>query len=157
MEILVSMQGSSYPAIENMQALISNAQIATKIITEKYPNKKIFLTGIGSSGVMIITAMKMQNNDFLFIMLNKNNENNHRFNVHVEDYFDSNSIAIIVDDFVQTGATLKNISEKLKEHDDGRSNKILRNTKVIIAGGISQDKAEWLEEYYPSVELIITS
>ena len=89
---------------------------SANVIYKKYKNYNISLVVRGTSGAMIAGGIMLElyrkniSTNVNIVIVRKNNENYHGFNLQGLDKF---SKIVIIDDFIDTGFTIKNILNNL--------------------------------------------
>ncbi len=108
---------AQYPMGEYIQQNIPEIQ---KLIDgfktiEEFKDRRINLICMGSSGAIVATLFFLQVDNTKIIHVKKNGESSHNFNCfYPEDFI--NTVNVIVDDFVGTGATLNMIYSTIKDY-----------------------------------------
>lgn len=126
MEILHELEDYRYPVIQNPESLKANARKIASILDERYPGE-VCLIGTGTSGAMIIASILMIQPRFKALIIRKIDEPSHRNTLsgNVYELCHTDATAVVVDDMVSSGATIRRISEALE------LNGVLHKVKVL--------------------------
>lgn len=87
-----------------------------KLKNELDPTKDVILWGRGSSGAIIAGIMATRIEKAKISHVKKNGEDSHSNSVSTTPTDRKNTINVIVDDFMASGATLNSIYEQMKSH-----------------------------------------
>lgn len=93
-----------YPAYRSISHFRTHCKHLSAKISEYFPNKRIGLVCMGSSGMAVAMGLSMCNENMFPIYVRKHDESSHS-NVRVEHH-DNANIFIFVDDLIATGRTM---------------------------------------------------
>lgn len=137
-----------YPIGDNLPSNLSiikkMAEAIELVQVEYYPDtKRINLVGQGSSGAIIAgivatTIMERTELNVSVIHLRKDGERTHRAGNVPSFTFDS-AMVVVIDDMIDTGTTISNITKRLMERRHAYDGKI---DVLCVTGGVHQLRKE---------------
>lgn len=142
-----------YPMDKYLQYNFNYICQIVKKIEKHYPNKDLVLIGRGSSGLILCTAVSViltaNKKNVRIAYSRKDNENSHGTSLYGIYKKEKNTKYIVIDDFVDTGSTLKFILLDLKNSNiEELDMLILSNRKCFL-------KMKDFEEYFNKFKFII--
>jgi hypothetical protein len=140
-----------YPVLVRPESLLQNCMYALDWVNNNLG--PVRFAGMGTSGAMILatlSALDVENKHGV-ILLSKTRENTHRNELHGSKYSGDYRFLpiVVVDDQMCTGATMKNIKDRLMSYDSEYPNQV---KAVLINNGDVERHQEKLRTLFPMLE-----
>ena len=134
----------SYPVGDNIQLAKECAMEMAEGIKAAFPNETICLIGRGSSGLILSTLISMYIPIHSIIHIKKEGEKSHS----IQTAYQPDYVHIIVDDFLNTGATIQSILDFWNTKCRDFSGNIIPIKGLCVADGISLFNTEEIKDLF---------